>query len=296
MLQKFYLSQMVMLLVLAACNSSARLTSMPTATTALLVVTTISGLPTETAVPIPSTPTLTRPTETAVPVPPTPVPDETDDAEALNHTQLTEGITDTAEVAISNFPSVNCCKGRTVQAGSYRLPAWLNLPLSVKVGGGWRVMNEEQAKLFTLARGQNSLNNPSEWITFMNASSAGSSEGLIAQLLEEPNIVPLGEPTVADLAGYAGWQQDFAVLPNPDFAGNQRDDIPAGVQFIGVVEQFFAPGFFWVSSSPEAYLRLVVVNVGDTLLFVYLEAPTDTFATFVADAHQILKTLELLEP
>jgi hypothetical protein len=219
-----------------------------------------------------------------------------DDAEALNQAQLTEDATDTAEVAISNFPSVTCCRGRTVQAGPYRLPAWLDLPLSVDVGDGWRVMNEEQAKLFTLARGQNSLNNPSELIVFMNASSTNSVESLMTQFLEEPNIVPLSDPTVADLAGYAGWQQDFAVLSNPDYLGNGRDDIPAGVQFIHVVEQFFAPGFSWTSSSPEAQLWLVVVNVGDTLLFVYLEAPPDQFATFAADASQILQTLELLEP
>jgi hypothetical protein len=219
-----------------------------------------------------------------------------DDAEVLSQTQLTEGVTDTPEIIISNFPSVTCCRGRTVQAGSYRLPAWLDLPLSVEVGEGWRVMNEEQAKFFTLARGQNSLNNPSELIGFMNASSTNSVESLMAQFLEEPTIVPLSDPTVADLAGYAGRQQDFAVLPNPDYPGSAYDEIPAGVQFIHVVEQFFAPGFLSVSSSPEAQLRLIVVNVGDALLFVYLEAPPDAFAAFVADADQILQTLELLEP
>ncbi|MBK8905395.1 MAG: hypothetical protein IPM53_29705 [Anaerolineaceae bacterium] len=181
-------------------------------------------------------------------------------------------------------------------AGLYRLPVWFDMPLMLEVGEGWRVMNEEQARLFALARGQNSLNNPSEWIVFMTASSVGSAEGLMAQFLEEPTIVPLGEPMVADLAGYAGWQQDFAVLPNSDYPGNVNDDIPAGVQIIDVVEQFFAPGFSWTSSSPEAQLRLVVVNVGDTLLFVYLEAPHDQFATFVADANQILQTLEMPEP
>jgi len=289
-LGKFCLSLMLMLVLeLVACSPPATPAQAPTAT---------SALPTETAVPIPPTPTPVPPTETAVPVPPTPtpVPTEIDDAEVLSQAQLTEDVTAVPGVVISNFPTVNCCNGRAVQAGLYRLPAWLDMPLSVEVGDGWRVMNEEQAKLFTLARGKNSLDNPSEWIVFMNASSAGSDEGLMAQFLEEPNIVPLGEPTVADLAGYAGWQQDFAVLPNPDFAGNQRDDIPAGVQFIAVVEQFFAPGFFWVSSSPEAQLRFVALNVGDTLLFVYLEAPPDAFATFVADADQMLQTLAMLEP
>jgi hypothetical protein len=133
-------------------------------------------------------------------------------------------------------------------------------------------------------------------MALMNASSAGSAESLMAEFLEEPSIMPLSEPTVADLAGYTGWQQDFAVLPNPDYPGNADSDIPAGVQFIPVVEQFFAPGFSWTSSSPEAQLRLIVVNAGDALLFVYLEAPPDTFATFVADADQILQTLALLEP
>ena len=103
--------------------------------------------------------------------------------------------------------------------------------------------------------------------------------------------MPLGEATTADIAGYMGLQQDFAVLPNPDYAGRPQDDIPAGVQSINIVEQFFTPGFQWTNSSPESQLSFIVVNVGDSILFVYLEAPPDDFDALVADAHTMLQTL-----
>jgi hypothetical protein len=218
------------------------------------------------------------PTETATPIPPTSTP-----------VPATE--TATPGVVIANFPAVNCCKGNSVSSGLYRFPTWQGLPLVIEVTGRWRVMNEEFAQLFTLARGSNSQGNPSELLVFMNASSDGSAEEVMAQLQGEPNIIALGEPTAADLAGYTGLQQDFAVLPNPDFAGVPSNDIPAGVHFLEVVGQFFAPGFLWVSSTPEARLRFIVVNVDEALLFVYLEAPPDNFETFAADADQLLQTL-----
>jgi hypothetical protein len=167
--------------------------------------------------------------------------------------------------------------------------------LLIEVTSSWRVMNEEFAQLFTLARGSNSQGNPSELVVFSNVSGEGSAEEIMAQLQEEPNITTLGEPMAAELGGFTGLQQDFVVLPNPDFAGIPSDDIPAGVHYLEVVEQFFTPGFQWTSWTPEARLRFILVNVGDALLFVYLEAPPDNFDTFAADADQLLQTLAVEE-
>jgi hypothetical protein len=194
-------------------------------------------------------------------------------------------------VVIANFPAAGCYKGNNISSGLYRFPDWQGLPLLIEVGSGWRVMNEEFAQLFTLARGSNSQGNRSELVMFSNVSGEGSAKEIMAQLREEPNITPLGEPTITNLADFTGLQQDFSVLPNPDFAGVPCDNIPAGVQYLDVIQQFFAPGFIWASSSPEAWLRLIVVNVAKVQLFVYLEAPPGNFGAFAADIDQILQTL-----
>jgi hypothetical protein len=140
-------------------------------------------------------------------------------------------------------------------------------------------------------RGRNELDNPSEWIVIIHAPAAGNIQSFMAQFADEPTITGLGEPATADLAGYPGLQQDFAALPNPDFSGNPNDDIPPGVVFIEAVEQFFVPGFIWVTSTPEALLRFVVVDAGDGLLFVYFEAPPADFEALSSDADLMLQTL-----
>lgn len=279
MLRKFdLLLILTVALVLAACTPSSPPAERSTATVVVLTVTNMVASPTDTFTPIPATPTAVPPTATATPISPTP-------------TAISPTATATPDDSIKDFPTVNCCKGRGLLPGQYKLPDWLDLLFTIEVTDGWRVMNEEQAKLFTLARGNNSLDNPSELVVFMNASSADSVESLMAQFLEEPNIMPLGELTMADIAGYVGLQQDFAVVPNPDYAGNPQNDIPAGVQSINIVEQFFTPGFQWTNSSPESQLRFVVVNVSDSILFIYLEAQPDNFSTLVADANTMLQTL-----
>jgi len=272
---------LVILLVLVACNSAATPTEMPTEVATEISAATAAP-PTETATPVPPTQTPVPPTETAAPIPPSPTP-------------VLPTATATPGVVIANFPAVGCCKGNSISSGLYRFPAWQGLPLLIDVSSGWRVMNEEFAQLFTLGRGSNSLGNPSELVVFSNVSGEGSAEELMAQLQKEPNITPLNETIAADLAGFTGLQQDFAVLPNPDFAGVPRDDIPAGVQYLDVIQQFFTPGFIWVSSTPETWLRFIVVNVNEAQLFVYLEAPPDNFDAFTADAGQMLQTLAVEE-
>lgn len=237
------------------------------------------------------------PSPTSLP-PPSTTAEPTRAASATPEPTPTPAASETASPApgpaILNFPIAGCCQGRVISAGLYRLPAWLELPLTIEVTEGWRVMNEQSALLFTLARGENELGNPSELIVFIDASTTGKA--LLAQFAGEPAITALGDPAPAELAGFAGQQQDFAVLANPDYAGNPQDDIPPGVQFIDVVEQFFAPGFIWTTSTPEAQLRFITVDIGDALLFVYLESTPTGFETFVADAGEMLETLAIEAP
>jgi DNA-binding beta-propeller fold protein YncE len=213
----------------------------------------------------------------------------------LSHEVAKETETILQGEVLKDFPQADCCRGLILRPGLYMLPDWLDIPLSIDVPDGWRVMNEERAKLFTLVRGKNELNNPSELIVFINTTQAGSVDELLALLREEPNIIPAGEMTESQIANFKGVQQDYFVTPNPDYAGDPRDDIPPGVHFLKVVEQFFTPGFEWTSSSPEANLRFEVFEAGESILFLYLESPTDSFDTFIADASQILQTLKILE-
>jgi hypothetical protein len=198
----------------------------------------------------------------------------------------TRGVTEAGE-----FPSVLCCAGREVEPGPYLLPEWLDLPLMMNVPEGWKVLNDSAAKLFALARGTNDLGLPSELVAFLIASEAGSVDDAMAQLLEEPDVVASGGSSPVTVAGLVGMQQDFVVLPNPDFAGNPAADIPPGVHFISVIEQFFAPGFAWTNSTPEAHLRFVVVAVDSGTLMIYLEAPPGDFDALAVDATAMLDTL-----
>jgi hypothetical protein len=170
--------------------------------------------------------------------------------------------------------------------------------MSMQVGNGWKVMNERDALLLALVRGKlSTVDLPSELIVFLDASSAESIDALLQQFRDEPSITQVSEATEATLAGFEGMQQDFTVLPNPENKGNPASDIPPGVRFIPVMGQFFTPGFSWISSSPEAHMRVFIVDAGGGgLLLVTLEAPSDDFENLVADADRILQTLTPIEP
>lgn len=283
--KQYFLSALLwlMLLALPACGGTA-VTETATEPTAAIEPTAVLVQATA----VPATATL-APTPTEAP--PTAAPTET---------PLPPTATATAvpEPAFRTVPSVDCCRGRTLSAGRYALPSWLGLPLTVDVPDGWKALNEERALLFALGRGQNVQNNPSELLVFMNATQAtptANPERVIAGVQGSPELSALGEPGSVTIAGFPGVQWDAAALPNPDYAGDVSADIPPGVQFLPAIEQYFAPGFAWTTSSPEAVVRTIALQVGDQTLVIYAEAPPDTFETFAADVEAILKTLTVYE-
>ncbi len=77
--------------------------------------------------------------------------------------------------------------------------------------------------------------------------------------------------------------------------GSKQEDIPPGVQFLPVFMKYFAPGFAWTTSSPEARVRTVVLTMGDHTLLLYLEAPPNEFDQFAVNADSILQSLALIE-
>lgn len=237
---------------------------------------------------------------TAVPATATlaPTPTEAPPTAAPTETPLPPTATATAapEPAFRTVPAVDCCRGRTLSAGRYALPSWLGIPLTVDVAEGWKVLNEEQALLFALGRGQNVQNNPSELLVFMNATQAtptANPERVIAGLQGSPELSALGEPASVTMAGFSGWQVDSVALPNPDYQGDPSADIPPGVQFLPAIEQYFAPGFAWTTSSPEALIRTIALQVGDQTLVICVEAPPDTFEAFADDVTAVLQTLAI---
>lgn len=268
-------------LVTAACGGTAPAESVPTASPQVEATTAPAAEPTAT---IASTPTTAPPTATVAPTEPAPTP--------------TVEPTASPEALYRDFPSVDCCRGRTLGAGRYAVPPWLGIPLTVDVGEGWRVLNEERAQLFLLGRGENAQNNPNQIIAFLNAtvhSPAGSPESVLAGVAGAPELTVVAEPSSITIDGFEGLQMDSVALPNPDYKGSPADDIPPGVQFLPVIEQYFAPGFAWTTSSPEAQVRTIALQVGDQTLVFYMEAPQDEFEQFATDAETILQTLATIE-
>ena len=250
-------------LVLAACGSAAA------ATSSAVIETSTDPPPTNTLVPT-EKPT-EAPTETATDVP---------------------TIAATPDPSLLQFPSVNCCKGVALEAGKYQVPSWLGIPLTVEVAEGWKVLNEKEALLFLIGKGLNVQNNPSQMIAFLNVTDKITPQELIDSVQQAPELVS-SEPINVMLAGFSGMQLDSTAIPNPEFQGSAEEDIAPGTKFLPVFMKYFAPGFFWTTSSPEARVRTIVLTVNDQTLLLYLEAPPNEFETFIIEAEKILHSLKL---
>ena len=132
-------------------------------------------------------------------------------------------------------------------------------------------------------------------IVFFNATSQGSAESLLNAVRQSPEMIPTTEIVPVTISGFPALQLDSTVKSNPDYTGNAEEDIPPGVQFLPVFMKFFALGFMWTSSTPEARIRTIAVTIGEQTLLLYLESPPDEFDQFAVDAEPILYSLELIE-
>ncbi len=192
-----------------------------------------------------------------------------------------------------SFPRVGCCRGKTIEPGEYELPAWLGIPLTLEVGEGWRVLNEEAALLFLLAgQGRNSLGDPSQVLVFI-AVPDGDPQAILTSIENAPELMPTGEVTEITIAGFSGWQFDASAKPNPENEGNPGDGIPAGAQFLPVINKYFTEGFIWTTWTAEPRLRFIALNVGEQTLLIEIESPPAEFEAFVSETDQVLQTLKL---
>jgi hypothetical protein len=207
-----------------------------------------------------------------------------------------ETMAPSAAPSVPEFPPAACCRGRDIDAGRYRLPRWLGLPATLDVPAGWRVQNEAPAKLFVIGRGENSQGNPSQLILIVDATESGSPGEVVDAIRGVPQLEELRAPTDVEVAGLPGRQVDLAALPNPEFTARPDEDIPAGVQVLPIIERYFAEGFAWTTSSPEARLRLIALTLEGRTMLVYLEAPPGDFEALVTDALAILESLEPAAP
>jgi hypothetical protein len=192
-----------------------------------------------------------------------------------------------------SFPMVGCCRGKTIEPGEYELPSWLDIPLTLEVGEGWRVLNEMAALLFLLAgQGRNSFGDPSQVLVFI-AVLDGDPQAILTSIKNSPELTPAGEITEIMIAGFSGLQLDASAKPNPGNEGNRGDGIPPGSQFLSAINKYFTEGFLWTTWTAEPRLRFIVLNVGEHILLIEIESPLAEFEAFASETDQVLQTLRL---
>jgi hypothetical protein len=191
------------------------------------------------------------------------------------------------------FPRANCCKARTVEAGKYELPSWMEIPLTVEVDEGWGVLNEEAARLFLLAgKGRNEFNDPSQVMVFI-AIPNGDPQDVLTSIQNAPELMSVGEITETTIAGFSGWQFDAVAKPNPGNEGKPEDGIPPGSQTLPSVGRYFTPGFLWTTWTAEPHMRFIALNAGEQVLLFVIESPPAKFEAFTSKSHGVLETLML---
>jgi hypothetical protein len=168
----------------------------------------------------------------------------------------------------------------------------MGIPLTMELGEGWQVVNEQDARLFMLGKGESIFNDPTQALVFI-AIPNGDPQAILGSIEEDPGLAARGDVTETTIAGLPGLQLDLSAKPNPDYGGDQDAEIPPGVQFLPSVGQYFAEGFFWTTWSAEASLRFIVLDLDEHILLLQMDAPPDEFESFASEADQVLQTLKV---
>jgi hypothetical protein len=199
-----------------------------------------------------------------------------------------------AEEGFRDFAASNeCCVGVAVTAGRYRLPAWFDLTLFIDVPANWRALRLDLREVISLVRGETETGDASQWFAFFALDNPESEEQFQADLLSSTELIIIEDPVDVTFAGYSGWQVDTLALINPEMEANPEEGIVAGTQHIAVVENYLTSP--WVTSSPEALTRFIVLHIEDKVLVFVIESPVDGWEEFLADSEAILNSLELAE-
>ena len=95
-----------------------------------------------------------------------------------------------------------------VSAGTYQLPNYWGVPLTVAVGEGWRAVFDHSAALMAFAQGQNEAADPSRWLYLIRAQLDVSPEDVIADMAAMTSISVTAGPEAVEIAGFPGSQLD----------------------------------------------------------------------------------------
>ena len=194
---------------------------------------------------------------------------------------------------LAEFLPTICCQGNRVGADTYAVPNYVQPPLAVSVPTGWRVINEESGRLFALVQGKNDIGQASRWLTILPAG--GSTEEDVVKSLRDMKQLDFAQQSAATVLGRDATRLDATALPNPAEEGSAAAGIAPGTQALSGLTPFVAPGFAMTTSTAEARMRFLIVGAESGTLVLHMEAPPDEFRAFVAEANQVVETLELVD-
>lgn len=187
-----------------------------------------------------------------------------------------------------DFPLAICCLGTPLEPGTYRLPAWMGMNFTVAIAPDWRVIHDDTLATFAVTRGENSLSESSQFVQFNVMPAVITLPGFQQDVLDSPEFI-FEDPEEVSVAGFFGFQVDAQANPNPNEIGSREAHIAPGTQHISVLEDNL--GGFWVTSTPEAKVRFIAVDVNGVVLLIFFEAENNQFDQFLEGAEAMLESI-----
>lgn len=187
--------------------------------------------------------------------------------------------------------SQGCCAGNVFPDGAYRIPAFLNVSVSIEKTDYWRYLSLENRNVFAIVRGTNAYGDADEWMTFVVLKTGVTEEEFQAVLLAMPEWNVISGPTDVTVGAFSGWQIDGQAKPNPNMIENPHEGVVAGTQEFTLLEDYFETPY-WFTSTPEAFTRIIALHVGTHLLVIGLESDPERWEPFLADTRPLLDSLK----
>jgi len=187
-----------------------------------------------------------------------------------------------------DFPLAVCCLGTPLDPGTYRLPAWMGMNFTIVVPPDWRVIHDDTLAAFAITRGENSLNESSQFIQFNVMPAVITLADFQQDVLDSPEFI-FQDPQEVNVAGFFGFEVDAQANPNPNEIGSREEHIAPGTQHITVLEDNL--GGFWVTSTPEAKVRFTAIDVNGIVLLIFFEAENSQFDQFLEDAEAMVASM-----
>jgi hypothetical protein len=196
-----------------------------------------------------------------------------------------------SEVVVPQLPVQACCAELALEPGAYALPGWLGPLLRLETSGDWNVINDASARYLAFGRGENSVGTMASLVTVLGTPIGTTSDEVVAALTSTPELELAGDPVTFQIAGFDATELRATAAPNPDRTDDPDADISAGTIDLDALEPFVEPGFRLTTSTAEAALRFLILEVDDRVLIAWAEAPAAESDAFFADVDTLLGTL-----